>query len=103
MKKLELSYRSRKALSVHVGEAAATEIVEFLGELTARVEQLERGKVDVMQIVRCRDLGHGRFNLRYKLRIFGDTGQIALQIGERLECVRHVAGQQISIDDIILA
>lgn len=51
MKKLELSYRSRKALSVHVGEAAATEIVGFLEELVERVEKLERGKVDVMHIV----------------------------------------------------
>ncbi|MCA9119893.1 MAG: hypothetical protein H6822_00980 [Planctomycetaceae bacterium] len=51
MKKLELSYRSRKALNVHVGEAAATEIIEFLDNLAERVEQLERGKVDVIQIV----------------------------------------------------
>ncbi|HRX78603.1 MAG TPA: hypothetical protein P5307_06045 [Pirellulaceae bacterium] len=51
MKELELSYRSRKALSVHLGEAAAAEITDFLDRLTERVEQLERGKVDVMQIV----------------------------------------------------
>lgn len=51
MKKLELSYRSRKALSVHVGEVAATEIIDFLDHLAERVEQLERGKVDVIQIV----------------------------------------------------
>ncbi|MEO8494247.1 MAG: hypothetical protein ABI614_04200 [Planctomycetota bacterium] len=51
MKKLELNFRSRKALSVHVGEAAATELVGFLEELATRVEQLERGKVDVMHIV----------------------------------------------------
>lgn len=51
MKKLELSYRSCKALSVHLGEAAATEIIEFLEHLAERVEQLERGKVDVIQIV----------------------------------------------------
>ena len=51
MKRLELSYRSRKALSVHVGEGAATEIIDFLDQLAERVEQLERGKVDVIQIV----------------------------------------------------
>ena len=51
MQNLELSYRSRKALSVHVGEAAAAEIVDFLAQLTERVEQLERGKVDVIPIV----------------------------------------------------
>ncbi len=51
MKDLELSFRSRKALSVHIGEAAATDIIDFLEQLTERVEQLERGKVDVMQIV----------------------------------------------------
>ena len=51
MKKLELTFRSRKALSVHVGEAAATDIISFLEELADRVEKLERGKVDVMHIV----------------------------------------------------
>lgn len=51
MKDLELSFRSRKALSVHVGEAAATDIIDFLERLVERVEQLERGKVDVIQIV----------------------------------------------------
>ena len=51
MKELELSFRSRKALTVHVGEAAATEIIDFLDRLAERVEQLERGKVDVIQIV----------------------------------------------------
>jgi len=51
MKKLELSFRSRKALSVHVGEAAATDIIDFLERLEERVEQLEHGKVDVIEIV----------------------------------------------------
>jgi hypothetical protein len=51
MKNLELSFRSRKALSVHVGEAAATDIINFLEQLTERVEQLESGKVDVIPIV----------------------------------------------------
>jgi len=51
MKNLELSFRSRKALSVHVGEAAAADIINFLEQLTERVEQLERGKVDVIEIV----------------------------------------------------
>ena len=51
MNELELSFRSRKALTVHVGEAAATEIIDFLDRLAERVEQLERGKVDVIQIV----------------------------------------------------
>lgn len=51
MKKLELSYRSRKALSVHVGEAASAELIDFLERLTERVERLERGKVDVLEIV----------------------------------------------------
>ncbi len=51
MSKLELSYRSRKALTVHVGEAAAVEIIDFLEGVAERVEKLERGKVDVMNIV----------------------------------------------------
>lgn len=49
--KLELSYRGRKALTVHVGEAAAAEIIDFLDGLAERVQKLEHGKVDVMQIV----------------------------------------------------
>jgi len=51
MRPLELSFNSRKALSVHVGETAATEIVDFLEQLAERVEQLERNKVDITQIV----------------------------------------------------
>lgn len=51
MKELELSFNSRKALSVHLGEEASTEILDFLERLAERVEALERGKVDVIQIV----------------------------------------------------
>ncbi|MBC8355050.1 MAG: hypothetical protein H8E66_23980 [Planctomycetes bacterium] len=51
MKELELSFNSRKALSVHIGEAAAAEIIDFLEKMADRVEKLERGKVDVLQIV----------------------------------------------------
>lgn len=51
MKELGLSFNSRKALSVHVGEAAAAEIIDLLEQLAERVEKLERGKVDVIQIV----------------------------------------------------
>ena len=51
MKNLELSFNSRKALAVHVGEEAATEIVDFLETVAQRVARLEKGKVDVMPIV----------------------------------------------------
>ncbi len=47
----ELSYRSRKALSVHLGDAAGSELGNLLQELLERVEQLERTKVDVTPIV----------------------------------------------------
>ncbi len=51
MKELELSFNCRKALSVHVGETAASEIITYLKRLAERVEALERNKVDVLQIV----------------------------------------------------
>ena len=51
MAKQELSLGSRKALSVHLGEAAGGELGELIQQLLERVEQLERTKVDVTPIV----------------------------------------------------
>jgi len=51
MAKQELSFGSRKALSVHLGETAGNELGELLQQLLDRVEQLERTKVDVTPIV----------------------------------------------------
>ncbi len=43
----ELSRGTRKALSVHLGDSAGSEVGELLQRLLDRVEQLERAKVDV--------------------------------------------------------
>ncbi len=43
--------RIRKALCVQVGEDAGNELVDLIDTLINRIEELERGKVDVMQIV----------------------------------------------------
>lgn len=46
-----LSFNSRKALSVHLGEAAGEEIADLIRRLTQQVEKLERSKVDVTHLV----------------------------------------------------
>lgn len=51
MAQLKLSTSIRKALAVHIGEAAGRELCELLSELIRRVEDLERRKVDVTTIV----------------------------------------------------
>lgn len=48
---MELSFNSKKALCVQIGEDAGQEIMELLEALVVRVEQLERTKVDVMPVV----------------------------------------------------
>ncbi len=47
----EVSFGSRKALRVHLGEAAGTELGEIIQQLLDRVEQLEKTKVDVTPII----------------------------------------------------
>jgi hypothetical protein len=51
MKDLQLSFNARKALSVHLGEAAGSEIAAYLQALAARVQELDAKKVDVTPIV----------------------------------------------------
>lgn len=51
MAKQELSFGSRKALSVHLGESAGSELGELIQQLLDRVNHLERTKVDVTPIV----------------------------------------------------
>ena len=51
MAKQELSFGSRKALSVHLGEAAGSELGELIQQLLDRIDELERTKVDVTPIV----------------------------------------------------
>lgn len=46
-----LSFNTRKSLSNHLGELAGQELAEFLLELKARLERLERTKVDRTPVV----------------------------------------------------
>ena len=48
---LGLSYNARKALSVHLGEAAGTEVANLLQKMAAQIEELKRTKVNVTQVV----------------------------------------------------
>lgn len=51
MRRNGLSYNSRKALMVHIGEAAGTEIANLIAEMAAEIEELRRTKVNVTKIV----------------------------------------------------
>ncbi len=42
-----MSYNARKALSVHIGEAAGNEIANLLQRMAAQIEELKRNKVNV--------------------------------------------------------
>lgn len=48
---LGLSYSARKALAVHVGEPAGTEIANLLQRMAAQIEELKRSKVNVTPVV----------------------------------------------------
>jgi len=52
MSNSQLSFSSRKALCVQLGEAAGTEIADLVQHLIRRVNELERNKVDVTPVVR---------------------------------------------------
>ncbi len=45
-----LSFNTRKALSVQLGDGAGQEIANLLQKLAARVEELERTKVSVTPV-----------------------------------------------------
>ena len=51
MKTPGLSYNSRKALIVNIGETAGTEIAELIAQMAAEIEELRRTKVNVSRIV----------------------------------------------------
>ncbi len=51
MKNTGLSYNSRKALMVNIGEAAGTEIANLISQMAAEIEELRRTKVNVTKIV----------------------------------------------------
>jgi hypothetical protein len=48
---LTLSYNAKKALSVHIGEAAGTEIANLLQRMAAQIEELKRNKVSVTPVI----------------------------------------------------
>jgi hypothetical protein len=48
---LGLSYSARKALSVHLGEAAGNEIATLLQKMAAQIEELKKNKVSVTQVI----------------------------------------------------
>lgn len=50
MKPEGLSYSARKALMVHIGEAAGGEIADVIARLVAEVEELRQTKVSVTRI-----------------------------------------------------
>jgi hypothetical protein len=49
---LRLSANCRKALTVHLGEAAGRELADVLARLADHIERLEQNKVDVMPVIR---------------------------------------------------
>ncbi|MCA9131780.1 MAG: hypothetical protein KDA45_01440 [Planctomycetales bacterium] len=48
---LNLSYGTRKALAVHVGEVAGNEIATLIQQLAAEIKELKRNKVNVTRVV----------------------------------------------------
>lgn len=46
-----LSFNSRKALTINIGENAATELSDLLSQLVSEVEDLRRTKVSITRIV----------------------------------------------------
>ncbi|MCA9178478.1 MAG: hypothetical protein KDB14_28655 [Planctomycetales bacterium] len=50
MSEFDLSFNTRKALGVHLGEPAGHEIVLLLQRMAARIQELERSKVNVTPI-----------------------------------------------------
>lgn len=51
MKNPGLSFNSRKALMVNIGESAGTEIANLMAQMAAEIEELRRTKVNVTKIV----------------------------------------------------
>lgn len=56
MSEMKLSFNARKALCVHVGEGAGTELADLLTRMARRIEELERSKVNVTQIAPNNDV-----------------------------------------------
>ncbi len=47
-----LDHDTRKALCVHLGEQAGRQIAYLIYQMAARIDSLERRKVDIMPIVK---------------------------------------------------
>lgn len=50
MSDFDISFNTRKALAVHLGEPAGQELVHLLQRMAARIQELERSKVSVTPI-----------------------------------------------------
>lgn len=61
MEKSGLSYNSRKALIVNIGEEAGTEIANLINSMAAEIEELRRTKVSVTRIVPGKDADSEQF------------------------------------------
>lgn len=61
---LDLSFTTKKALCVHLGEPAGQEIAQLLVSLTERIEHLEQNKVDVIPIIPTRQTKSGPESVR---------------------------------------
>jgi hypothetical protein len=46
-----LTYSARKALTVHIGEKAGTEIADLIQQMAAEIEELRQTKVSITRIV----------------------------------------------------
>jgi len=51
MKPQGLSFNSRKALMVHIGENAGSEIADLIAQLADEVDELRRTKVSITRVV----------------------------------------------------
>lgn len=51
MKTSGISFNTRKALANKMGEPAGQEIADLISHLVARIEKLERSKVDVTPVI----------------------------------------------------
>lgn len=61
MKNTGLSYNSRKALMVNIGEKAGSEIANLISQMAAEIEELRRTKVNVTKIVPSGPESHDYF------------------------------------------
>ena len=48
---LGLSQSAKKALNVHLGEQAGTEVAQLLQRMAAQIEELKRTKVNVTNVI----------------------------------------------------